>query len=324
MTSNAVRRFVLWMVASLICSSPAFGQVTTGNLLVNPGAELGAEPWEFPEVYLQSGPLSLFPGLALVGTEGTHWFGDDSTYSTPLLNFGSITVTQRVDVRPYSSIKALTVGMDATGAGISIIGDGQPYFRRLITLRYIDAVLNYLGDPTYVNAEPTTVTLESFTAFALLDLRATVSPVIPQGTAYIEASFSMATGMTIGTVASQVRTLVGIDDTFFSLTYIPIPGDYNHNGAVDAADYVVWRDSQLGSLVDANSGADGNGNGVIDLDDYNVWRAHFGQTSASGSSLVTNSGLATIPEPAGFVLLSLAVVSFLNLRRWRSPGRAKA
>src|SRR5262249_51903940 len=39
-------------------------------------------------------------------------------------------------------------------------------------------------------------------------------------------------------------------------------GDYNHNGTVDAPDYVIWRKtrSQVGSGLDA----DGNGNGVVD------------------------------------------------------------
>jgi hypothetical protein len=57
-----------------------------------------------------------------------------------------------------------------------------------------------------------------------------------------------------------------------------LPGDYNRNGEVDAADQVVWR-KVLGTIVTPYTGADGNGNGVVDQDDYGVWRAHFGQTS---------------------------------------------
>jgi hypothetical protein len=54
-------------------------------------------------------------------------------------------------------------------------------------------------------------------------------------------------------------------------------GDYNLNGAVDAADYVVWRDT-LGTAVIRFSGADGDGNGLIDPADYLVWRSHYGET----------------------------------------------
>src|SRR4029079_8361325 len=55
-----------------------------------------------------------------------------------------------------------------------------------------------------------------------------------------------------------------------------LPGDYNRNGTVDAADYVVWRNT-LGTSRPNYSGADGNGNGVVDQNDHAIWRAHFGQ-----------------------------------------------
>ncbi len=56
-----------------------------------------------------------------------------------------------------------------------------------------------------------------------------------------------------------------------------LPGDYNLDGFVDAADYVLWRKS-LADNVAAYSDADGDGDGVIDQDDHTVWRANFGRT----------------------------------------------
>jgi hypothetical protein len=56
-----------------------------------------------------------------------------------------------------------------------------------------------------------------------------------------------------------------------------LPGDYNENGTVDAADSVVWRE-MLGATVTPYSGADGNGDGVVSDLDYQVWRSHFGAT----------------------------------------------
>jgi FG-GAP-like repeat len=67
----------------------------------------------------------------------------------------------------------------------------------------------------------------------------------------------------------------------------PLPGDYNGNGTVDAADYVVWRKTQ-GTTVTPSSGADGNGDGMVDQDDYGVWRSRFGQMAsppAAGSGV---------------------------------------
>jgi hypothetical protein len=52
-------------------------------------------------------------------------------------------------------------------------------------------------------------------------------------------------------------------------------GDYNRNGLVDAADYVLWRKT-LGQSVGPYEGADGNGSGIIDEADYTVWRARIG------------------------------------------------
>ncbi len=72
------------------------------------------------------------------------------------------------------------------------------------------------------------------------------------------------------------------------------PGDYNRNGDVDAADYILWRrtSGQFGS----NLAADGNGNGQIDAGDFTVWRNNFGKTlpaSGAGGGL----SFVVVPEP---------------------------
>ncbi|HEY3394717.1 MAG TPA: choice-of-anchor Q domain-containing protein [Lacipirellulaceae bacterium] len=65
----------------------------------------------------------------------------------------------------------------------------------------------------------------------------------------------------------------------------PLPallGDYNTNGVVDAADYVIWRKT-LGSIVPTYTCADGDGDGAVDQDDCAIWRAHFGQSLPIGA-----------------------------------------
>jgi CSLREA domain-containing protein len=67
-----------------------------------------------------------------------------------------------------------------------------------------------------------------------------------------------------------------------------LPGDYNRNGSVDAADYALWRKTLGASGLSAYSGADGDGDGTVDQDDFGVWRANFGKSlpgPASASSL---------------------------------------
>ena len=81
-----------------------------------------------------------------------------------------------------------------------------------------------------------------------------------------------------------------------------LPGDFNHNGEVDAADYAVWRNS----LTESGPGlaADANNDLVVDLADYNIWRANFGATAASTTALFTSA----IPEPTAGTLALLVIV----------------
>ncbi len=77
-----------------------------------------------------------------------------------------------------------------------------------------------------------------------------------------------------------------------------LPGDYNNDGRVDAADYVVWRKNP------AAHGGDPAG--------YNTWRMNFDRTAGSG----LGAGGA-VPEPAAFVFF---VVSTLVLFVRRNRG----
>ena len=87
-------------------------------------------------------------------------------------------------------------------------------------------------------------------------------------------------------------------------------GDYNRDGAVDAADYTVWRDT-LGSTT--KLAADGNNDGSIDAGDFDIWKANFGTAAGGGPG-----ASAAAPEPAAALLLLSAVpVFFFGHRRMR-------
>jgi hypothetical protein len=83
------------------------------------------------------------------------------------------------------------------------------------------------------------------------------------------------------------------------------PGDYNGNLEVDAADYVLWRDT----LGESGQGlpADGNDNDVIDTADYDVWRLNFGKVIRRGSGASAGLSESAVPEPASFLLCMLAL-----------------
>jgi hypothetical protein len=103
--------------------------------------------------------------------------------------------------------------------------------------------------------------------------------------------------------AWSVTTLVLVSDG--------LPGDYNRNGVVDAADYTVWRDSMGQS---GNVAADGNEDNVVDMEDYAMWKVHFGLTESAGGS---GSLAVAVPEPTTLALLLFAACGFAFRRRAR-------
>ena len=85
---------------------------------------------------------------------------------------------------------------------------------------------------------------------------------------------------------------------------VGVPGDFNNNGTVDAADYVLWRNG--GPLL--NDPTPG-----VQPADYDFWRARFGATAGSGSASATGG----VPEPAAAALLLLGIALFGFGRRHR-------
>lgn len=93
-----------------------------------------------------------------------------------------------------------------------------------------------------------------------------------------------------------------------------LSGDYNRDGTVTAADYIVWR-ATLNQSVANGTAADGNWDGAITQLDYAVWRQNFGMSSAA-SSMNANTASAYVPEPNTFSCLLFAVIA-ANSRRFR-------
>ena len=108
----------------------------------------------------------------------------------------------------------------------------------------------------------------------------------------------------------DISTLVGFkpgsilvtssQGTASSLTVLINPnaalaGDFNGNGIVDGADYVVWREG-LGTTYTQT--------------DYDLWRSQFGQTPASLGAGIGSAfdGNVTVPEPAGATFGLLAAL----------------
>jgi hypothetical protein len=97
-------------------------------------------------------------------------------------------------------------------------------------------------------------------------------------------------------------------------------GDYNRDGFIDSADYVVWRKTFAQAVSPAGSGADGSTNGVIDAADEELWTRRFGHEIA-GDGIGSSGGSTIAPEPA---TLSLAVTGLVLLAPRRHRRTAVA
>jgi hypothetical protein len=85
-------------------------------------------------------------------------------------------------------------------------------------------------------------------------------------------------------VATTFAEALGVDDS--------ANGDFNGDGVVDAADYVMWR---------KNGGT---------TDDYALWQETFGEPTGGGSSSTTS-----VPEPASRLVLMLCASMLAAMNR---------
>lgn len=102
-------------------------------------------------------------------------------------------------------------------------------------------------------------------------------------------------------------TLAGLDwhvgytptSVLLSVQNSPLPGDYNADGQVDAADYTVWRD---GNSPDSSAAG------------YDVWAENYDTISAGAAS---SAATQAVPEPAAVLLLFTSCAAVGAVRRLR-------
>jgi hypothetical protein len=100
---------------------------------------------------------------------------------------------------------------------------------------------------------------------------------------------------------------LGLGDVTYYLTIVAaptLPGDFNNDGTVDLADYVVWRKG--GSAV------------ATTPENYEIWRTHFGRMAGNASGNM--SGQSHVPEPAAPVVVLLGVILGHSLLRQKRPS----
>src|SRR6185436_12866356 len=114
---------------------------------------------------------------------------------------------------------------------------------------------------------------------------------------------------TFATLASQLPSLVtglawqinyGVNNVILK---VGLAGDFNNDGKVDSADYVVWRKNAGTMNVLMN---DPHG-GTIGSAQYNTWRANFGQFAPGGTA-----STQAVPEPSTGTLVLFGTIVLLK------------
>jgi hypothetical protein len=109
----------------------------------------------------------------------------------------------------------------------------------------------------------------------------------------------------------NVVATLGVDN-ILAIGVTALFGDYNGDGAVEAADYVVWRKNLNQNVTIPNDMT----SGLVSPDDYGVWRTHFGETGLGTGQL------AAVPEPSLAVFLSVIAILLLLCHRGGSTVKA--
>jgi hypothetical protein len=207
--------------------------------------------------------------LAMDPTSG-HMFGA----SNAALYQISIGTGQTTLIGPTSSSVAKGLGFDLDGNLYGIGGENV-----LVTVNKSTAAINVIAPMNVNRMEDIAVRPEDGIMYGL-------------GFAYNLYQIDLATGA-LTTVGPSLSRPSGA-----ALTSDPnLPGDFNGDRIVDAADYVTWRKG-LGTTHTP--------------DHFNRWRANFGMSDPAGSGASDN---AAVPEPSSLYLILFATIIYASRRR---------
>ncbi|QDT68884.1 Phage Tail Collar Domain protein [Planctomycetes bacterium MalM25] len=139
----------------------------------------------------------------------------------------------------------------------------------------------------------------------------------------LEDRLAVGAGAGVGLVNRQQGEQFGAEESALTVANLPehshlisVPGDYNNNGVVDAADYTVWRDNvgqPAGTLPNDEDGGD------IGPAQYDTWAANYGLPG------FTPPPSTAVPEPSavGLAMLGLIGLSRTTRRPDRTPAPAR-
>ena len=161
-----------------------------------------------------------------------------------------------------------------------------------------DGDVNFLGRSFNLNGLPLNA-LTLHEPFVIEDRNVVLSGVLADG-----APFSFNLNSASSSNASYFDLLATVTVS------LVLPGDFNNDGQVDAADYVVWRKASASNIRlpgDVTPGA-------VTPADYITWRSNYGPAAAA-SALP-----AAVPEPMAWQIAVLGGLWLLRQTRLRASS----
>jgi sugar lactone lactonase YvrE len=229
-----------------------------------------------------TGTLTVFASMAAGSDcEGLAFDGIGNLYVVDSNNNQIDKITLAGTVSLFASLPS-----DAFPEGLAFDGIGNLYETGLDNkVRKITpggAVSLFATLPNSADPEAVGLAFDSSGSLYAAGLSGQISKITPDGTVSYFAT------------ANYAALFIAVtDDAGHPLAVPPVTllGDYNRNGSVDAADYIVWRKG-LGSIYNQA--------------DYQIWRGHFGESIGVGSGTIEANA---IPEPSCTSLLLAAVIT---------------
>lgn len=216
---------------------------------------------------------------SVVNILGGTVFGSFEAFSGSLLNIagGSLGSDVFVDGGTTVNISGGTVGNDFDAAAGSMVNLFGTQF-----------LLDGAEIPNLLFDEP----------FTVIERNATLSGTLADGSPFsFELNATDAAGEDFFDTAATV-TVTLIDG---------LPGDYNLDNRVNAADYVTWRNLRGQTVALPNEDRTATPGEVTD-EDFFVWRHNFGRTAGGFAR-------AVVPEPSAVVLAALLLAASVTSRR---------